>query len=77
MKKVYTYLVYASECSNLEKVLNTFRVNLNDWDKTRTLTINGVSLVNYTIICEESVYVSITNVMNSIRVLPNVRMSQQ
>lgn len=67
MKKIYTLLVAAEESEKVEKLLNTFRIGLNEWDKTKTLEVHGHRLISYTIVCEEEVFVSITNLMNGVR----------
>ena len=68
MKKVYTMLVTEMDTARMEKILNTFRVGLNDWDKSKVFTIQGFRMVNYTIVCEEELFTSIVNVMNGTRV---------
>ena len=68
MKKVFTMLVGVAEAARLEKYLNTFRIGLHDWDKTKVLTIQGMQVINYTIICAEEEFVDITTLMNGTRV---------
>ena len=68
MKKVFNMLVTVEEAVQLEKVLNTFRIGMNDWDKSKVFELRGYKLINYTLLCEEDLFVSITNVMNGIRV---------
>lgn len=68
MKKIFTMLVVAEDTNRMESVLNTFRIGLNDWDRTKTFEIDGVKLVNYTILCEENQFTSIVNQMNGTRV---------
>ena len=63
MKMIYTVLVYENYTAQLESLLNRFRVNLNDWDRSKVFDLNGARLVNYTIACTEDIYVSITNLM--------------
>ena len=67
-KLVYTMLVVAEDRERMEKVLNTYRVGLDEWDKTKIFELNGVKLINYTIVCENSVFNSIVETMNGTRV---------
>lgn len=68
MNKVYTILVSENETTRMEKTLNTFRIGLNDWDRSKTLEVQNVRVVNYTIVCSEELFASIVNVMNGTRV---------
>ena len=68
MKKVYTMLVGENETTNMEKTLNSFRIGLNEWDRTKMFDVQGSRFVNYTIICSEDQFESIVNVMNGQRV---------
>lgn len=68
MKKVFTMLVAADDTARMEEALNSFQIGRNDWDRTRALDVSGASLVNYTIVCEESVFTSIVQTMNGVRV---------
>lgn len=68
MKKVYTLLVLATEVENTERILNAFRVGLNERDHSRVLYVDNTAVVNYTIVCEEEIFVSIVNVINGTRV---------
>ena len=61
MRLIYTLLVEANQTSRVESILNTLRIGLNDWDRSRVLELNGVNFVNYTIICEEHQYTAIVN----------------
>ena len=67
MNKIYTFLVAAEESEKLEALLNIFRIGLNEWDRSKTFEVQGHRLINYTIVCEEERFVSITNLMNGIR----------
>lgn len=67
-KLVYTMLVVAEDRERMEKVLNTYRIGLDEWDKTKIFDLNGVKLINYTIVCENSVFNSIVETMNGTRV---------
>ena len=68
MKKFFTLLVTTDDTTKLEKLMNTFRIGLNEWDKTKVFMIDGVGFVNYTILCEEELFTSIVNQMNATRV---------
>lgn len=67
-KKVFTMLVLVDERERMEKVLNTYRIGLNEWDKTKVFNIQGTELINYTIVCESNVFDSIVKTMNGTRV---------
>lgn len=67
-KLVFTMLVVAEDRERMEKVLNTYRIGLDEWDKTKIFELNGVKLINYTIVCENSVFNSIVETMNGTRV---------
>ena len=68
MKQLYTMLVWTNSMDRMEKLLGQFRIGLNEWDKTRAFDYQGGQVVSYTILCDESVFVSITNIMNGITV---------
>lgn len=68
MKKVFTMLVGVTETERMEKTLNTFRIGLNDWDRSKAFDIYGQQCVNYTIICSEEVFNGIIYVMNGTQV---------
>lgn len=63
MKKFYAMLVKEEQTADMERVLNRFRIGLNDWDRTRTLYSNGKGYVNYTIICTEDTFESIRQII--------------
>lgn len=65
MKNMYNMMVYINDAEKFEKALNRLRIGLNDWDKTRVMILNGERVVNYTVICEQSVCESIINIMRS------------
>lgn len=67
-KKVFTMLAVADDRERMEKVLNTYRIGLNEWDKTKIFDLQGTKLINYTIVCEENVFNSIVETMNGTRV---------
>ncbi len=67
-KKVFTMLVVVGDRERMEKVLNSYRIGLNDWDKTKIFDLQGTQLINYTIVCEESIFNSIVKTMNGTRV---------
>lgn len=68
MKKIFTITVGIQETERMEKLLNAFRIGLNDWDKSKIFNIQNMKLVNYTILCEEDLFTSIVNQMNATRV---------
>lgn len=68
MKKIYTLLVEAEETNRVESILNTFRIGLNDWDRSKVFEVPGAKFVNYTILCEEDQFTSIVNQINATRV---------
>lgn len=67
MKKIFTFLVTVEETKKLESLLNTFRIGLNDWDKSRIFAFQGHKIVNYTIITDEETFESLTEQMNGTR----------
>ena len=66
MKQFNVMLVREDQTSAMERVLNMFRIGLNEWDRTRVLYYQGYGYVNYTIVCTEEVFTSIKDVMNQV-----------
>ena len=64
MKKIYTLLVAESNRSKVESIFNTFRIGMNDWDVSKVFEVNGLRVINYTIMCDEETYTSIVNILN-------------
>lgn len=61
MEKLNCIIVRVQEQEIVERALNTFRVGLNKWDKTKVMEVNGELYVNYTIICTAETYNAIVN----------------
>ena len=68
MKQIYTLLVVAEDTNRVESILNSLRIGLNDWDKSKIFEVAGANLVSYTILCEEDQFTYIVNQMNATRV---------
>ena len=68
MKRIFNMLVMDNDTARLESLLNSLRIGLNDWDKSKTFNIQNIRLINYTIICEEDVFTYIVSIMNGTRV---------
>lgn len=66
MKQIYTVLVYEQYTAHLESMLNSFRIGMNDWDRSKTFEFNGERVVNYTIMCTEEIYSSIMNLLYAV-----------
>ena len=58
-KQYYIIMVEQNDTSRLERLLNTHRVSLNDWDRTEAFPYCGRQCVNYHIMCESDTYESI------------------
>lgn len=67
MKKLFTMMTLETEAEKLESLLNTYRVGLNDWDKSKVFDIQGYRLMVYTVVCEEDTFVAITQAMGGTR----------
>ena len=65
MKEIYVKPISPDKTEKLEKLLNQFRIGLNDWDRTKVLNYNGRELVVYTVVCEKDTWVSISNLMKN------------
>ena len=63
MKKLHIKAVATNMTTKMEKVLNTFRIGMNDWDKTKTFNTQGQDVVIYTILCEDDTFESIKEIM--------------
>lgn len=61
MKGFYTILLSYEDCGRFESMLNMLRISLNDWDKTKTFDYNSTKIVNYTILCTEDVFNTISH----------------
>ena len=64
MKNIYTLLVYEEQTNLVEKLLNTFHVGLNEWDRSKTFENRGYRMVNYTILCGENIFAYISSQLN-------------
>lgn len=64
MNNVFNILVYEGYTTKLESLFNTFRVGLGNWDRSRIMTVNGINVVNYTVICTKEVYDNIIYYIN-------------
>lgn len=67
MNKLFTFLVTVEESTRLESLFNTFRIGLNDWDKSRIFEVQGKKLINYTVVTNEGTFGALTMAMGAIR----------
>lgn len=67
MNKIFTFLSTVEESERLESLLNTFRIGLNNWDKSKVFEVQGHKLINYTIVTNEETFRSLTTEMNAQR----------
>lgn len=56
MNKIFNLLVKVEGTRKLESLLNTFRIGLNDWDKSKVFELQGRKVVNYTILTDEETF---------------------
>lgn len=66
MKKVYTISVITEQITQMDKILNTLRIDLNDRDRSKTFNLNGCEFVVYTVLCDDNTYTTIVNYLNKI-----------
>lgn len=64
MTKINALLVKKELVSTVDGVLNKFRINLNDWDRSKVLYNNGEGYVIYTIVCTKDQFESIKQIIN-------------
>ena len=64
MTKINALLVKKELVSTVDGVLNKFRINLNDWDRSKVLYNNGERYVIYTIVCTKDQFESIKQIIN-------------
>lgn len=62
---VYSIVVYVENINRMDSILNTLRIGLNNYDRSRVLMYQGHEIVNYTVICTNDEYVSIVNALNA------------
>ena len=67
MKTLNVFVVQPYECQLMEKTLNTFRIGLNDWDRSKIFNVNGRDVVTYMVLCDEDTHTSIKNVIRESR----------
>ena len=60
-KMFYTVLVDERNTARVESLLNSFRISLNDWGKTKAIENYGIKYVPYVILCTKENYDSIMN----------------
>ena len=65
MKELFVKVVPVEDTAKMEKILNVYRVGLNDWDKTKVLNYRGVNLVVYTIMATSDIHEAIDFAMKS------------
>ena len=65
MKELFVKVVWVEDTTKMEKVLNMYRVGLNDWDRSKVFNYNGGRIVNYTIMCTKETYEAINSAMES------------
>ena len=63
MKQVFNMGVYVEDTARFEKILNMYRIGLNDWDKTKVFDAYNGKVVFYIIMCTEQEYNNIRNTM--------------
>ena len=66
MKEIFVKLVWVNDAAKMEKILNMYRVGLNDWDKSKVFNYQGGDLVNYTIMCTRETYDAIETAMSNL-----------
>ena len=65
MTKINALLVKKELVSRVDGALNKFRINLNDWDRSKVLyNNNGEGYVVYTIVCAKDQFESIKQIIN-------------
>ena len=65
MTKINALLVKKELVNTVEGALNKFRINLNDWDRSKVLyNSNGEGYVIYTIVCTKDQFESIKQNIN-------------
>lgn len=64
MTKINALLVKKELVSTVDSALNKFRINLNDWDRSKVLYNNGEGYVIYTIVCTKDQFESIKQIIN-------------
>lgn len=65
MKTFYTMIVSVDNTAKLEKLFNAFRIDLRNWDRSKIFNVQGINVVNYTILCTKEEYESILDIMRS------------
>lgn len=65
MKDMFVKLVLVEDTAKMEKILNMYRVGLNDWDRSKVFNYKGSNLVNYTIMCTRETYDAIVSAMKN------------
>lgn len=63
MKQIYAILVLEKQMDAIERLLNLYRVGLNDWTKCRVRRRQG-AYIKYCIMCTADTFESITNIVN-------------
>lgn len=65
MKKIYTVTVTTEESKELKKILKGYpSIKRKDVDKTKVFEIQGFKIVQYAIVCEEHIFMEITEKIN-------------
>lgn len=65
MKEMFVKPVRTKDTAKMEKILNMYRVGLNDWDKSKVFNYRGVDLVVYTMVCTQDIHEAINAAMKS------------
>ena len=63
MKDLFVKIVRVGDIAKMEKILNIYRVGLNDWDKTKVFTYKDTDIVIYNIMCTREVFDAIKSAM--------------
>lgn len=53
METLNTVAVEESQAVRFESLLNSFRISLENWDRTRALNVNGRRMVVYAVLCQK------------------------
>lgn len=63
MMNIFNRRIEVSDINKMEKLLNVFKVGLNNWNRSEAYSVNGKAYVNYTIRCSENTFVGIMSGM--------------
>lgn len=67
-EKLYTITALKSEKKQVEQILKDFRKDIVDSDKTKVFKVQGLLMINYTVVCSEETFSEIVKAMNGSRI---------